>query len=157
SIDRPSSHDRWGTHAPRSRDPCHGTRLRALSDHRARPGKNRQHAEHGILADGVHRRRRRIAGAAHLASGAARALVDRCGIGVERLGRPMGCDRGVSTWGGVVHRTVRVHGVGLGMGLDWFVWKTTPTALTLAGASVIIASGIYLVRHERVHSTAEHP
>jgi drug/metabolite transporter (DMT)-like permease len=44
-----------------------------------------------------------------------------------------------------------------GMGLDWFVWKTTPTALTLAGASVIIASGIYLVRHERVHSTAEHP
>ena len=33
-----------------------------------------------------------------------------------------------------------------GMGLDWFVWRTTPTAVTLAGASVIIASGIYLVR-----------
>jgi drug/metabolite transporter (DMT)-like permease len=44
-----------------------------------------------------------------------------------------------------------------GMGLDWFVWKTIPTAVTLAGASVIIASGIYLVRRERVHSTAEHP
>jgi drug/metabolite transporter (DMT)-like permease len=44
-----------------------------------------------------------------------------------------------------------------GIGLDWFVWKTTPTAATLAGASVIIASGIYLVRRERVHSTAEHP
>jgi drug/metabolite transporter (DMT)-like permease len=44
-----------------------------------------------------------------------------------------------------------------GMALDWFVWRTTPVPVTVAGASVIIASGIYLVRHERVHSTAEHP
>jgi drug/metabolite transporter (DMT)-like permease len=44
-----------------------------------------------------------------------------------------------------------------GMALDWFVWRTTPVPMTVAGASVIIASGIYLVRHERVHSTAEHP
>ena len=44
-----------------------------------------------------------------------------------------------------------------GMGLDWFVWRTAPAPVTLAGASVIIASGIYLVRHERVHATAEHP
>jgi drug/metabolite transporter (DMT)-like permease len=44
-----------------------------------------------------------------------------------------------------------------GLGLDWFVWSTKPAAITVVGASVIIASGIYLVRHERVHSTAEHP
>lgn len=44
-----------------------------------------------------------------------------------------------------------------GAGLDWFVWRTTPTAITLAGASVIIASGVYLVRRERVHVDAEHP
>jgi len=44
-----------------------------------------------------------------------------------------------------------------GVGLDWFVWRTTPTAITLAGASVIIASGVYLVRRERVHVEAEHP
>ena len=44
-----------------------------------------------------------------------------------------------------------------GLVLDWFVWHTTPAIVTLAGASVIVSSGIYLVRHERVHATAEHP
>jgi len=44
-----------------------------------------------------------------------------------------------------------------GVLLDRVIWNTTPAAVTLAGASVIIASGIYLVRHERIHATAEHP
>jgi drug/metabolite transporter (DMT)-like permease len=44
-----------------------------------------------------------------------------------------------------------------GVGLDWFVWKTTPASITIAGAAVIIASGVYLVRRERVHVEAEHP
>ena len=44
-----------------------------------------------------------------------------------------------------------------GVGLDWFVWRTTPAAVTLAGSFVIIASGVYLVRRERVHAEAEHP
>jgi drug/metabolite transporter (DMT)-like permease len=44
-----------------------------------------------------------------------------------------------------------------GMGLDWFFWKTVPAPVTLVGAAVIIASGIYLLRRERVHSEAEHP
>jgi drug/metabolite transporter (DMT)-like permease len=44
-----------------------------------------------------------------------------------------------------------------GIALDWFVWHTTPAPVTLAGALIIIGSGIYLVRHERVHATAEHP
>jgi drug/metabolite transporter (DMT)-like permease len=44
-----------------------------------------------------------------------------------------------------------------GTGLDWFVWRALPSAMTLAGAAVIIASGVYLVRRERVHLEAEHP
>lgn len=44
-----------------------------------------------------------------------------------------------------------------GVGLDWFVWKTLPAPVTILGAFVIIASGIYLVRRERVHVEAEHP
>ena len=44
-----------------------------------------------------------------------------------------------------------------GILLDRLIWRTTPAAITLAGASVIIASGVYLVRHERIHATAEHP
>ncbi len=44
-----------------------------------------------------------------------------------------------------------------GVGLDWFIWRTTPVPVTMAGAFVIIASGVYLVRRERVHVEAEHP
>jgi drug/metabolite transporter (DMT)-like permease len=41
--------------------------------------------------------------------------------------------------------------------LDWSLWRTLPDGYTLLGAAIIIASGVYLVRHERVHLDAEHP
>jgi drug/metabolite transporter (DMT)-like permease len=44
-----------------------------------------------------------------------------------------------------------------GAGLDWMIWRAVPSRLTLLGAAVIIASGIYLLREERVHVEAEHP
>lgn len=44
-----------------------------------------------------------------------------------------------------------------GATLDWLVWHTAPTASTLLGAAVMIASGVYLLRHEPVHAEAEHP
>jgi drug/metabolite transporter (DMT)-like permease len=44
-----------------------------------------------------------------------------------------------------------------GAGLDWLLWKTLPDGITLIGAGIIIASGIYLIRGERVHAEAEHP
>jgi drug/metabolite transporter (DMT)-like permease len=44
-----------------------------------------------------------------------------------------------------------------GVGLDWFLWATTPTALMWVGAAVIIATGTYLIRSEVVHVEAEHP
>jgi drug/metabolite transporter (DMT)-like permease len=44
-----------------------------------------------------------------------------------------------------------------GIGLDWTVWKTLPGPITFLGAAVIIASGVYLIRGERVHAEAEHP
>ena len=44
-----------------------------------------------------------------------------------------------------------------GVSLDWFIWKTVPAPVTILGAFVIIASGLYLVRRERVHVEAEHP
>jgi len=44
-----------------------------------------------------------------------------------------------------------------GTGLDWLFWKTLPDAITLIGAAIIIASGIYLIRGEKVHAEAEHP
>ncbi|MES3024393.1 MAG: DMT family transporter [Pseudomonadota bacterium] len=44
-----------------------------------------------------------------------------------------------------------------GVALDWLLWQTLPDHYTLLGAAIIIGSGIYLVRHERVHAAAEHP
>jgi drug/metabolite transporter (DMT)-like permease len=44
-----------------------------------------------------------------------------------------------------------------GVGLDWVLWHSVPTIRTLAGAAVVIASGVYLFRRERIHMEAEHP
>jgi drug/metabolite transporter (DMT)-like permease len=44
-----------------------------------------------------------------------------------------------------------------GVSLDWTIWRTVPGGRTFAGAAVVIASGIYLLRNERVHVEAEHP
>jgi drug/metabolite transporter (DMT)-like permease len=44
-----------------------------------------------------------------------------------------------------------------GVALDWALWRTLPGSITFVGAAVIIGSGIYLIRGERVHAEAEHP
>ncbi|GAB3426937.1 DMT family transporter [Massilia solisilvae] len=44
-----------------------------------------------------------------------------------------------------------------GVAIDWLLWHTLPDRYTLTGAAIIIASGLYLIRHERVHAEAEHP
>ncbi|HEX7641118.1 MAG TPA: DMT family transporter [Burkholderiaceae bacterium] len=41
--------------------------------------------------------------------------------------------------------------------IDWVVWQTFPDGYTLAGAAVIVASGIYLVRRETLVAECEHP
>lgn len=43
------------------------------------------------------------------------------------------------------------------IGLDRILWHTTPDRYTLLGAAIIIGSGLYLVRREKVHAEAEHP
>ncbi|MFT3807017.1 DMT family transporter [Arenimonas sp.] len=44
-----------------------------------------------------------------------------------------------------------------GLLIDWSLWNTLPDAWMLAGAGIIVASGVYLVRHETVHAECEHP
>jgi len=44
-----------------------------------------------------------------------------------------------------------------GLAVDWLIWNTYPDLGMLLGAGVIVASGLYLVRHERVHVQAEKP
>jgi drug/metabolite transporter (DMT)-like permease len=44
-----------------------------------------------------------------------------------------------------------------GVAIDWLLWQTLPDRYTLLGAAIIIGSGIYLIRHEKVHAETEHP
>ncbi|TFW29129.1 DMT family transporter [Massilia horti] len=39
-----------------------------------------------------------------------------------------------------------------GVAIDWLLWRTLPDQFTLIGASIIIGSGLYLIRHEKVHA-----
>jgi drug/metabolite transporter (DMT)-like permease len=44
-----------------------------------------------------------------------------------------------------------------GVGLDLAVWGVWPDSAMIGGASVVIASGLYLIHRERTHLEAEHP
>ena len=44
-----------------------------------------------------------------------------------------------------------------GVALDLALWGVLPDAITWLGAAIIIASGLYLIRREKVHAEAEHP
>jgi len=41
--------------------------------------------------------------------------------------------------------------------LDFFLWKTLPGPATWVGAAIIVVSGLYLLRREKVHVESEHP
>ncbi len=44
-----------------------------------------------------------------------------------------------------------------GVALDLALWGVLPDAITWLGAAIIICSGLYMLRRERVHAEAEHP
>jgi len=44
-----------------------------------------------------------------------------------------------------------------GVLLDATLWGVLPDSITWIGAAIIIASGLYLMRRERVHAESEHP
>ncbi|HSM09946.1 MAG TPA: DMT family transporter, partial [Lysobacter sp.] len=44
-----------------------------------------------------------------------------------------------------------------GVLLDVTLWGVLPDAVTWVGAAIIVASGLYLLRRERIHIEAEHP
>jgi drug/metabolite transporter (DMT)-like permease len=44
-----------------------------------------------------------------------------------------------------------------GVLLDFSLWQVLPDGMTWVGAAIIVFSGLYLLRRERVHVEAEHP
>lgn len=47
--------------------------------------------------------------------------------------------------------------LGWSLTLDFTLWGVLPDATTWIGAAIIVASGLYLLRRERVHIEPEHP
>jgi len=43
------------------------------------------------------------------------------------------------------------------VGLDWLLWRALPDGWTVLGATIIIGSGLYLIRHEKTHVESDHP
>jgi drug/metabolite transporter (DMT)-like permease len=41
-----------------------------------------------------------------------------------------------------------------GVGVDWLIWSTLPDGTTLLGGAIIVASGLYVLRHERAAATS---
>ena len=44
-----------------------------------------------------------------------------------------------------------------GVAIDLLLWNVLPDFYTLLGAAIIIASGVYLIRHEKQHAESDHP
>jgi drug/metabolite transporter (DMT)-like permease len=44
-----------------------------------------------------------------------------------------------------------------GIVLDWALWRTFPSPITLLGAAIIAGSGVYLLKRTREYAEAEHP
>lgn len=44
-----------------------------------------------------------------------------------------------------------------GLGVDWLIWDTLPDHYTLLGGAIIVASGLYVVRHEKAGANSERP
>jgi drug/metabolite transporter (DMT)-like permease len=44
-----------------------------------------------------------------------------------------------------------------GIALDWMLWHTLPDSVTLLGAAIIIASGVYLIHRQSSSMESEHP
>ncbi len=44
-----------------------------------------------------------------------------------------------------------------GVLLDFSLWNVLPDAVTWVGAAIVVLSGLYLLRRERIHLEAEHP
>ena len=40
---------------------------------------------------------------------------------------------------------------------NWTYPNLLPDGFTLLGAAIIVGSGLYVLRHEQAHATAEHP
>jgi drug/metabolite transporter (DMT)-like permease len=80
-----------------------------------------------------------------------------CGLAVSGFLGQLAINEAFSTGEASVVAPFEYTALAWGVALDWLLWAALPDRYTLIGAAIIIGSGIYLVRHEQVHTEGEHP
>ena len=80
-----------------------------------------------------------------------------CGLAVSGFLGQLAINEAFSTGEASVVAPFEYSALAWGVAIDWLLWHTLPDQYTLLGAAIIIGSGIYLVRHEKVHAECEHP
>ncbi|MFL6672160.1 MAG: DMT family transporter [Massilia sp.] len=80
-----------------------------------------------------------------------------CGLAVSGFFGQLAINEAFSHGEASVVAPFEYSALAYGVALDWLLWRTLPDQFTLAGAAIIIGSGLYLIRHEKTHAEAEHP
>ena len=80
------------------------------------------------------------------------AMVGACGA-VAQVALTQAFRRGEASLIAPLEYTALVWAVGL----DLLLWGVLPDTWTWVGAGIIVASGLYLLRREKIHAEAEHP
>jgi drug/metabolite transporter (DMT)-like permease len=80
-----------------------------------------------------------------------------CGLAVSGFLGQLAINEAFSSGEASVVAPFEYSALAWGVAIDWMLWHTLPDRYTLLGAAIIIGSGIYLIRHEKVHAECEHP
>jgi len=80
-----------------------------------------------------------------------------CGLAVSGFFGQLAITEAFSHGEGSVVAPFEYSALAWGVAIDWMLWQTLPDRYTLIGAAIIIASGLYLIRHETSHTESEHP
>lgn len=80
-----------------------------------------------------------------------------CGLAVSGFFGQLAITEAFSHGEGSVVAPFEYSALAWGVAIDWMLWQTLPDRYTLVGAAIIIASGLYLIRHEKNHAESEHP
>jgi drug/metabolite transporter (DMT)-like permease len=80
-----------------------------------------------------------------------------CGLAISGFFGQMALNEAFARGEASVVAPFQYSALAWGVAIDWILWQTLPDRYTLVGAAIIIGSGLYLLRHEKVHAEAEHP
>jgi len=80
-----------------------------------------------------------------------------CGLAISGFFGQMALNEAFARGEAAVVAPFQYSALAWGVAIDWVLWQSLPDRTTLVGATVIIGSGVYLLRHEKDRVEADHP